>query len=426
MLRFLYTFIYYLFLPLILLRLLYRAWKTPAYAKRWNERFGYFSTPTPAMKSIWVHSVSVGETIAAAPLVNALKARYPDHRMVVTTMTPTGSDRVKAIHGDSVFHVYAPYDLPAAVNRFLNRITPKLAIIMETELWPCTIAACHQRQIPVLLTNARLSERSARGYARLGSLTRGMLQQVSFIAAQSEADAERFIQLGQPKCQTMVTGTLKYDLTIDPSLAEKAEQLHAMWLKEHPASTQIIAAVSTHKGEEEQILSAFQTVREQHKETLLLLIPRHAERFDDVHNLMTAQGLSVARRSSNDPVTTHTDVILGDTMGEVMLLFSASDISFVGGSLVPVGGHNLLEPAAVGLPVISGPHLFNFTDVAATLNTANALFIANNQKELASIIIQLLNDKALRESTGRAGQSVVEQNRGALKKQLTLSTNLMY
>ena len=171
-------------LPLIILRLLYRIWKAPAYARRWNERFGFFNAPKPPMKSIWVHSVSVGETIAATPLVNALKTRYPQHRIVVTTMTPTGSDRVKAIHGDSVFHVYVPYDLPGAVNRFLDRTTPELVIIMETELWPNTIAACHKRHIPTLLTNARLSERSARGYARLGPLTRGMLQQLSFIAAQ--------------------------------------------------------------------------------------------------------------------------------------------------------------------------------------------------------------------------------------------------
>lgn len=424
--RLLYTLLCYLLLPLILLRLLYRARKAPAYAKRWNERFGFFKAPVPAMNSIWVHSVSVGETIAATPLVNALKIRHPAHRMVVTTMTPTGSERVKAIHGDSVFHVYAPYDIPGAVNRFLDRITPELLIIMETELWPCTIAACHKRQIPVLLTNARLSERSARGYARLGSLTRGMLQQISFIAAQSADDAERFIQLGQPKCQTMVTGTLKYDLTIDPSLAGKAEQLRSLWLRERPVSTQIIVAASTHNGEEEQILSAFQKVREQHKDTLLLLIPRHPERFNNVYDLMTKQGLSTARRSSNDPVTANTDAILGDTMGEMMLLFSASDISFIGGSLVPVGGHNLLEPVAVGLPVISGPHLFNFTDVAASLNAAKALFIAKNQEELANIISRLLVDKNLRESTGRAGQSVIERNRGALEKQLTLSTRLMH
>ena len=424
--RLLYTLIYYLLLPLILLRLLYRAWKAPAYAKRWNERLGFFKAPVPAMKSIWIHSVSVGETIAAAPLVNALKIRYPEHRIVVTTMTPTGSDRVRAIHGDSVFHAYAPYDLPSAVRRFLDRITPELVIIMETELWPNTIAACHKRHIPVLLTNARLSERSARGYARLGPLTRSMLQQLSFIAAQSTDDAERFIQLGQPRCQTMVTGTLKYDLSIDNTLPEKAKALREQWLSERPASTRIIVAASTHKGEEEQILSAFQKVRQHHRNTLLLLVPRHPERFNDVHTLITNQHLSVARRSTNEAVTATTDVILGDTMGEMMLLFSASDISFVGGSLVPVGGHNLLEPAAVGLPVISGSHLFNFTDVAEALKSADALFIANNQDELADAINRLLEDDVLYENTGLAGKAVVEQNRGALEKQLTLADSLMH
>ncbi|GAA4648478.1 lipid IV(A) 3-deoxy-D-manno-octulosonic acid transferase [Kistimonas scapharcae] len=424
--RLIYTLVYYLLLPLIILRLLYRAWKAPAYARRWNERFGFFKASNPPMKSIWVHSVSVGETIAATPLVNALKTRYPDHRIVVTTMTPTGSDRVRAIHGDSVFHVYVPYDLPGAVNRFLDRITPELAIIMETELWPNTIAACHKRHIPTLLTNARLSERSARGYAKLGPLTRGMLQQLSFIAAQAKDDAERFIQLGHPRCQTMVTGTLKYDLNVEKTLSDKAKVLRAHWLSERLASTKILIAASTHKGEEEQILSAFEKVRGQHKDTLLLLVPRHPERFNDVHALITSQNLSVARRSSNEPVTASTDVILGDTMGEMMLLFSASDISFIGGSLVPVGGHNLLEPAAVGLPVISGPHLFNFADVATTLKAANALSVVNNQEELADRMITLLDDEALRKSTGQAGKRVVEQNRGALEKQLTLAASLMH
>ncbi len=424
--RTLYTLFYYLLLPLVILRLLYRAWKAPAYARRWNERFGYFKAPKPAMPSIWVHSVSVGETIAAAPLVKALRVRYPEHRIVVTTMTPTGSDRVKAIYGDTVFHVYAPYDLPGAINRFLDRVTPELLIIMETELWPNTIAACHRRNIPVMLTNARLSQRSAQGYARLGSLTRRMLQQLSFIAAQGKDDAERFIQLGQPRCQTLVTGTLKYDLTIEKTLVEQAKALRAQWLSQRPATTKIIIAASTHKGEEEPILSAFQKVRLEHKDTLLLLVPRHPERFDDVHTLITGQDLSVARRSSNEAITATTDVILGDTMGEMMLLFSASDISFVGGSLVPVGGHNLLEPAAIGLPVLCGPHLFNFVDVADQLKQAHALLVTDNEEALADNLNRLLTDDAFSERTGQAGKQVVEQNRGALEKQLTLAASLLY
>ncbi len=341
-------------------------------------------------------------------------------------MTPTGSDRVKAIHGDTVFHVYAPYDLPGAINRFLDRVRPDLLIIMETELWPNTIAACHRRNIPVMLTNARLSQRSAQGYARLGSLTRRMLQQLSFIAAQGADDAERFIQLGQPRCQTLVTGTLKYDLTIDTTLAEQAKALRAQWLSQRTSTTKIIIAASTHKGEEEQILSAFQKVRLQHTDTLLLLVPRHPERFDDVYTLITNQALSVVRRSNNEAVTSSTDVILGDTMGEMMLLFSASDISFVGGSLVPVGGHNMLEPAAVGLPVLCGPHLFNFVDVADQLKQAHALLVTDNEQALADNLNRLLADDAFSERTGQAGKQVVEQNRGALEKQLTLAASLLH
>lgn len=426
MLRLLYTLLHYISLPVIILRLLYRSRRVPGYARRWYERFGFFRTPKPPMKSIWMHSVSVGETIASAPLVNALKIRYPQHRIVVTTMTSTGSDRVRAIHGDSVFHVYVPYDLPGAINRFLDRITPELVILMETELWPNIIATCHKRHIPVLLTNARLSERSARGYARFGPLTRGMLQQLSFIAAQARDDAERFIQLGYPRCRIQVTGTLKYDLKVERTLGEKADALRAQWLAGRSASTRILIAASTHEGEEEQVLSAYAKVRSHCKDALLLLVPRHPDRFDDVHALITSRNLSVVRRSSNEPVTASTDVILGDTMGEMMLLFSASDISFVGGSLVPTGGHNLLEPAATGLPVISGPYLFNFEDVAATLQAANALFVVRDQEELADSIIMLLNDEALIESTGQAGKRVVEQNRGALEKQLTLAANLMH
>ncbi|MCL6272136.1 lipid IV(A) 3-deoxy-D-manno-octulosonic acid transferase [Sansalvadorimonas sp. 2012CJ34-2] len=423
--RLFYTLIFYLGLPLIVLRLLYRAWKAPAYAKRWSERFGFFTGPSDSQKSIWVHTVSVGESIAAAPLVRKLMEACPDHRIVVTTMTPTGSEQVKKLYGDSMFHVYAPYDLPGSVSRFLNKIQPELAIFMETELWPNTVAACHKRNIPTLLTNARLSERSARGYQRISSLSRNMLTKLSFIAAQTEDDARRFTELGFPKARMKVTGTLKYDIAVSQELRTEGQSLRVQWLSGRPEHARIFIAASTHKGEDEQVIEAFQSVRDSLPDTLLILVPRHPERFNPVYEQLSGGGLQVSRRSTNDPVTPETDVLLGDTMGELMRMFAASDIAFVGGSLVEHGGHNPLEPAALGLPTIMGPHVFNFAEVVQTMEQAGALATVHTAAGLARQTAYLLADREACLEVGKAATEVMDRNRGALDQQLMLSMALL-
>ena len=423
--RFVYTLIFYLCLPLVGLRLLYRAWRAPAYVRRWSERFGCITPPAPLKKSIWVHTVSVGESIAAAPLVKRLISLYPEHTIVVTTMTPTGSQQVKKLYGDAVYHVYAPYDLPDAINRFLSTIKPDLAIFMETEIWPNTIAACHKRNIPTLLANARLSERSARGYKRIGTLTRVMLQQLSFIAAQSEDDARRFAELGFPRARLQVTGTLKYDLKVPTSIKEEGRALREQWLAGRSEKARIFIAASTRKGEDEQIIEAFKALRKTLPDTLLLLVPRHPERFNQVYELVRSEGFEVVRRSSGETITPDTNVLLGDTMGELLRMYATADIAFVGGSLVETGCHNPLEPAALGLPVITGPHVFNFTEVVGTLEKAGALAIVSNSQELAKHVQTVLTNTSVAQAASMASLSVMDKNRGALDKQLMLAQALV-
>ena len=428
--RSLYTLTFYLALPLIVLRLLYRAWKSPAYAQRWNERFGLFKAPVGSQQSIWLHTVSVGESIAAAPLVRKLLTTLPDHRIVITTMTPTGSEQVQKLYADEiqsgrVFHVYVPYDLPDAISRFLKRTRPELAIFMETELWPNTVAACHKRGIPTLLTNARLSARSAKGYARFGSLTRTMLQQLSFVAAQTDDDAKRFIALGFPEDRLQVTGTLKYDITVSQELKANVSALRQEWLTGRSEQARILIAASTHKGEDEQILEAFRQLRKTLPELLLILVPRHPERFQSVHELLERQGWKSVKRSSGENITPETDVLLGDTMGELMLLYGTTDVAFVGGSLVEHGGHNPLEPAALDIPVLSGPHVFNFTDVNKKLEKAGALLTVNNSADLHQQAETLLTDNRAWDTASQATKRVMDANRGALGRQLALAVRLM-
>lgn len=429
MLRPFYTLIFYLGMPLVMLRLLYRARKSPGYGQRWGERFGFSPDLTPQAKTIWLHTVSVGETIAAAPLVHKLLATRPNYIIVITTMTPTGSDQVNKLYAkeialNRVVHCYAPYDLPSTVNRFLSRIHPSVAIFMETELWPNTIAACQRNNIPTLLTNARLSERSAEGYARIGSLARDMIQQLYFIAAQTEDDAERFIKLGFPRGRMQVTGTLKYDITVSDELLTEASILRQLWLDGRTPDTKILIAASTHAGEDEQILAAFRKLRAQLPELLLILVPRQPERFDSVYELVKKEGWQTVRRSlSKTPegqVTKQTDVLLGDTMGELMLLYATADLAFVGGSLVEHGGHNVLEPAALGLPVITGPYVFNFADVNKKLEQEGALFTVNNAEQLAEKSLELLSESAAWQQASDATQQVLRTNGGALDRQLEL------
>ncbi len=412
--RSLYTLLLHLALPLIALRLYLRGRKAPAYRLRIAERFA-FQLPPLKPGGIWVHAVSVGESIAAAPMIRALRERHPELPITVTCMTPTGSERIRALFGDSVQHCYLPYDLPWAAARFLDRLQPKLAVIMETELWPNHIHQCAMRGIPTVLANARLSEKSARGYARFKGLTRPMLAEMSWIAAQTEAEAERFRQLGaRPECVS-VTGSIKFDLTIDPELQPRAQMLRSSWGAE---KRPVWIAASTHAGEDEIILAAHRQLLVECPDSLLILVPRHPERFEAVHVLCQREGFSTVRRSSGQPVGESDQVLLGDTMGELLFLYALADVAFVGGSLVPSGGHNLLEPAALGLPVLSGPHLFNFLDIAAQLREAGALKEVADASVLHEALQQLQADNAPHQRMVQAGLEVLKTNQGVLERLL--------
>jgi 3-deoxy-D-manno-octulosonic-acid transferase len=412
--RALYTLLFHIALPLVVLRLFWRARRAPAYRKRIGERFA-IGLPELQPGGIWVHAVSVGESIAAAPMIRELMALYPQLPITVTCMTPTGSERIKALFGDTVQHCYLPYDLPWAASRFLNRLQPKLAVVMETELWPNHIHQCARRGVPVALANARLSERSARGYARFAGLTAPMLAELSLIAAQTRAEAERFRGLGARDSCVQVTGSIKFDLNIDPALPERASQLRQQWAAQ---SRPIWIGASTHAGEDEILLGAHRLILAEQSDALLILVPRHPERFRSVYELCSKQGFSTVRRSLAEPPEANTQVVLGDTMGELLFLFALADVAFVGGSLVPTGGHNLLEPAALGKPVVTGPHLFNFLDIAAQLRDAGALAEINDAPELASTIAAFWSDPERIEQARMAGLTVLKSNQGALDRLL--------
>ena len=416
MTRTLYTLLFHLGLPLVAIRLWLRARKAPAYARRIGERFA-INLPALQPGGIWVHAVSVGESIAAAPMIRELLKRYPQLPITVTCMTPTGSERIQALFADEprIQHCYLPYDLPWAAARFLNRVQPKLAVIMETELWPNHIHQCARRGIPVALANARLSARSARGYARFAGLTRPMLEEMSLIAAQTEAEAERFRQLGaRPEC-VEVTGSIKFDLSIDPQLLVRARELREQWqAQERP----VWIAASTHAGEDEIVLAAHHQLLDHYPNALLVLVPRHPERFNAVYELCQGEGLATVRRSSGEPVTAATQVLLGDTMGELLFLYALADTAFVGGSLVPNGGHNLLEPAALARPVLSGPHLFNFLQISALLRDAGALEEVDDASGLALAVRRLFELPQDARRMGQAGLTVMQLNQGALQRLL--------
>ncbi|MFG0582480.1 lipid IV(A) 3-deoxy-D-manno-octulosonic acid transferase [Pseudomonas sp. zjy_9] len=412
--RHLYTLLLHLALPLIALRLALRARKAPAYARRIKERFS-FALPPLKPGGIWVHAVSVGESIAAAPMIRALQARHPELPITVTCMTPTGSERIQALFGDSVQHCYLPYDLPWAAARFLDRVRPRLAVVMETELWPNHIHQCARRGIPVALANARLSERSARGYARFGKLTAPMLAELSLIAVQTQAEAQRFLDLGaRPDC-VEVTGSIKFDLKIDAELLQRAAELRRQWQAEQRP---VWIAASTHAGEDEIVLAAHRQLLETRPNALLILVPRHPERFNSVHELCLSDGLTTRRRATGEAVQAGDQVLLGDTMGELLFLYALADIAFVGGSLVANGGHNLLEPAALGKPVLSGPHLFNFLEIAAQLRAAGALSEVADAAQLAERTATLLDTPAEAQRMSAAGLAVLKANQGALERLL--------
>lgn len=415
MTRRLYSLLWSLLLPLLLIRLLWRSWRIPAYRERWLERLGYYAEP-PDPAPIWIHAVSVGEVQAAQPLIRHLLGRQPQPQVLVTTTTPTGARRLGELFGERVRHLYSPVDLTPVIRRFLQQVQPRLALILETELWPNWLAACAAQDIPVLLVNARLSARSAAGYQRVQPLTRHSLARLTAIAAQTPADAQRFMTLGAAETQVRVTGSLKFDQRLPASLLDQAEVLRRAWGCNRP----VWVAASTHEGEEDVLLVAQARLRERLPGVLLVLVPRHPERFERVAALVAKRSLRLARRSLDQVCDRHTDVYLGDTMGELASLIAAADVAFIGGSLVPAGGHNVLEAAAVGVPVLVGPHVFNFLDITQLLIDRQAACQVSSVEALTACLTLWLSDAAERARMGENGRLTVEANRGALERLLEL------
>lgn len=414
--RYIYNILFYLLIPFILLRLLWRSRKSPGYRKRINERFAFFDIEKNYQGGVIIHAASVGETIAAVPLIRQIQKTYPDLPITITTMTVTGSHQVKKSFQNSVFHIYVPYDLPDVVQRFFNKTKPKMLIVMETELWPNLLYYAHKKQISVLLANARLSEKSARGYTKIKKFVARMLKNITQIAAQSQPDADRFIKLGMPQDRITITGNIKFDINLSRSSQEAGENLRQQLGANRPTWI----AASTHEGEEEIILQAHKQIKNQAPECLLILAPRHPERFAPIAALCKKQDYKVVLRSSNEASDATTDIFLGDTMGELMKFYAASDVAFIGGSLVPIGGHNFLEPAILNLPIISGPHVFNFTEIAHLLTAKHALILVKNATELATQVINLFADPVLRQEFGANAKAVVNANRGAVEKHMKL------
>lgn len=410
--RMLYSGLWYALMPALFIRLWWRGRRAPAYRGRWRERLA-LGLPHQSGHTVWIHAVSVGETLAAAPMIRELLDRHPDTPLVVTTTTPTGSDQVRKLFGDRVLHVYCPWDTPGAMARFFRAFRPALVLILETELWPNMVATAARRAVPVWLVNGRLSARSFRGYRKFSALVRPMLERFAGLMVQTDAEAERFRQLGALPERVHVTGSVKFDLLLDDALRKKAAVLRAGW-----GARPVWIAASTHPGEEEQILAAHATVRAAQPDALLVLVPRHPERFNEVAEQVVRAGMSLVRRSSGERVTADAAVYLGDTMGELLMLFGASDVAFVGGSLVPLGGHNLLEPAAWGRPVVSGPHRFNFERVAELLEEQAALVTVVDASSLAEVVLLLLDDNTKRAQQGEAARAVVAAHGGALARVL--------
>ena len=409
--RYLYTLAVYLVTPLMVLRMLARGLRSRRYDRRWPERFGFFDAPGFS-GSLWVHAVSVGEVNAAEPLIKALRRDYPNAPLVITTVTPTGTARVHQLFGDSVFHVYLPYDLPFAVRRFLRRIRPRLALIVETEIWPNLYFACRHRGIPLMIVNARLSERSLRGYKPMRGVVRSALRCVRKIAAQSRTDVARYRLLGADPRQIVVTGNMKFDMPIPHGAVTDGAAMREQWGPRRP----VWMAASTHEGEELAVLEAHLQVLTRLPDALLLLAPRHPERFRTVEQSVRSLGFTVSTYSAHGvPLPSH-QVFVIDAMGQLMPFFAAAEVAFVGGSLVPIGGHNVLEPAALSTPVLVGPHTFNFEEITRSLlQQGGAERVAGNE-QLGHDVLELLRDPAKRERMGQAAQQVFDRERGAVQR----------
>lgn len=414
--RSLYSLLLYLCLPLALGYFAYRSLREPDYRRGWAERLGFGRIN--ARGGIWLHAASVGEVQAAVPLVTALAERYPDHPLLVTVFTPTGRERARAQLADVAQVRYLPFDVPGAVRRFLRQARPRAGLIVETEIWPNLLAHCRKREVPIMFVNGRLSARSARHYANpvLQPLMGRALAGVTRVAAASAEDAQRFIDLGVPASSVANTGNLKFDLSLSDEATENGQTLRREWQTENRP---VWVAASTHEGEEPLVLDAFERLRTQHPDLLLVLVPRHPQRFETVAGLLEQRAYHFARRSLHEPVTSDCAIVLGDTLGELLDLYAAADLTLVGGTLVEgIGGHNLLEPAALQLPMLVGRYTGGWENVATLLEHAGALQRTTDPATIAQVVAGYLDDPARRQQAGGAAKHVVTTHSGALERTL--------
>ncbi|MCW8931925.1 MAG: lipid IV(A) 3-deoxy-D-manno-octulosonic acid transferase [Gammaproteobacteria bacterium] len=430
--RLLYTLLYYFLTPLLFFRLLTKHKKSSAYKEqrqslRLAERLGFFSSLNFKDKKnfeppIWFHTVSVGEFLATLPLIRSFQQNYPQYPIVITCTTTTGSAQIiktfsEEIKLGHVFHVYLPYDLPDAMKRFFKTLKPRLGIVMETEIWPNLLHVAQQFDIPVWLLNARMSEKSAKGYARFPKLIKNALNQFSGIAVQNSMDANRLKDLGANEKTLHITGSIKFDIKVNQEDINAGVELRKQlnW-----QDKKVLIAASTHKGEDEIILDIFETLKQQQNNLVMIVVPRHPERFQSVYHLLNNAQYSVMKRSQMDNKPINTDILLGDSMGEMMSYFACSDVVFMGGTMVPTGGHNIIEPAALGLPVVCGPHMFNFTAINELFLQYGASKQVADPESLINTLNVLLSDEKMANEMGKRAKALMEQNAGALNKMMSL------
>ncbi len=424
-----YTLCIRLAVPVLLLRLLWRSRRNPAYRYKLFERLGYRLLNKPESRAsegdqwIWVHAVSVGETLAVAPLIEKLLNADPKRQVVVTSTTPTGRAQVERLFDKRVSCCWVPFDTPGSVARFLAHWRPSLTVLVETEIWPNIVLQCKRQKIPVMLANARLSSRSARGYARAGLLAKPVIASLTLIACQQKADARRFIALGADSHKTLVTGSVKFDIARSRVIRQRDSLLEQLAMG---SDRLIFLAGSTHHGEEELVVAAFTQLRKNAPSALLVLAPRHPERTASItRSILAPSPFHWLLRSTGQVVSADTDILVLDTLGELAALTAAADVSFIGGSLVPHGGHNPLEAAAFGVPVITGPHTFNFLQIFRALGRAGGAIEVIDAETLGQSVTELLTQEVYRREVGSAGSRYVEENQGALVRQHALIDQLL-
>ncbi len=407
--RLIYSIAIYFLVPIIVLRLFIRSRKNPAFLHRILERFGFIPTITDK-PVIWLHAVSVGEVLAAKPLINRLIEQYHNHHILVTCTTLTGSEALQNTFASRIKHYYFPYDLFGSLRRFIKRSQPSKLIIMETEIWPNLYASCKKQNIPIIIANARLSQRAMKSYLKLQTLVAETLSNVCLIAARGKEDAKHFKQLGATDKHLQVIGNIKFDLELPEQQIDMGKVFRQQWGE----NRLVLVAASTHKGEDAPILSIYQKLLESVPDLLLVLVPRHPERFDEVYQLAQQTDLQVQRRSSGDSFQQHNQIIIGDSMGEMFSWYAAADIVFMGGSLVETGGHNPLEPAALAKPVVCGPYTFNFSELFPLLEKQGAAWVMQDEQSVYEQLLTLLNKPELRAKAGNAGKSLLEQHQGVI------------